>query len=166
MWRAGRSLAPCVERPFTPAASRALPLGFGRQAIPISALRAQPLAIIRSLEPARGNHGLVGMIEAGVAPLRRRRPAGCIQEARIVAIPHLMDSYRKRIHPDAMHGLLLVASPLAAHLKITSGDRRAYRPLDSYSTGASSASHGLEPAFDVALDARNRIEFAGIEIGI
>src|SRR5262249_45188067 len=127
--RLRRFVAPDVEGSFDAAARRALPFGLPRQSIPASADFTPPFSKDRRCKPAHRYYWLIGMVEVGIAPLRRGRIAGRLEEAGEIAIAHLVDGHLEGIHPDTMDRLLLVAALLAAHLKITRRNRGADRPF-------------------------------------
>src|SRR4030088_1266187 len=97
-------------------ASRAFPLGLGRQAELSAGACAKPLAVADCLVPRHSGYGLLGMVEGGVAPERRwgqRRDV--VQEAPVVGVGDLTGGEQKLVNPDAVYGLLVVLSSVAAH---------------------------------------------------
>jgi len=73
--------------------------------------------------------GLVRVIQERVVPLRGRRLSGSFEEAGVIEIPYLVDGHFECVHPDAMHGLLFVASLLAAHEEMAGRDQGAERAV-------------------------------------
>src|SRR6266436_5700116 len=86
------------------------------------------------------------MVERGVAPERwwRRWRCGVAQEALAVGIGDLAGGEQKLVNPDAMNGLLVVLSRVAAHEETSRGDagERESRVVVTTSGCRACARHG------------------------
>jgi hypothetical protein len=62
------------------------------------------------------------MIETRIVPTRRLNTMPSGKEAGVLLIRHLMNGKIERVHPNAMHGLFIIAPDFAAHPEPTLWD--------------------------------------------
>ena len=62
---------------------------------------------------------LIGILKVRVVPERRRRMSRRFHENRPIAVADLKDRHLERVHPNAMHGLLIVPAAGTAHPKLS-----------------------------------------------
>ena len=123
--RLRRVVAPGIKPALVAAARGAFPFRLGRQAIMAAGQALQPLAVFLRFEPTDGDHRMVRIVESGLLPVGRRRMPGGLHENGEVPVAHLVNRHLKSIHPNAMHGALLIAALLTTHQEIPGGNHHA-----------------------------------------
>src|SRR2546428_11528104 len=98
------------------AARGLLPLGLRRQP------RPRPRPARERLVPRHAHHGLLRIVEAGLAPEGGRRRAGGGEIACVRRVGHGRDGDRERVEPHAVHGPLARRPARVAHEEGAGGD--------------------------------------------
>src|SRR5262249_22541719 len=118
----GPFIAPRIASARKTAASRLLPLRFGRQTVAGLMLPWQPFAVETRLEPVDTDHGLIWMGESRIVPPGWRRRAGGIEEACVLGVRDGRPGNRERVDPYAMPWALARMSFVPPHPERPRGD--------------------------------------------
>ncbi len=133
-----------VECTLGAAASRALPLGFARQAIGLGSGATQPLAKLHSLMPRYRDDGHLRLIEIWIVPAKRLRTPHCGKKAGVLLVRDLVSGKLRRYPPRRDAEAFSSSRPISQPIQNQPpGTRTITGSLASIRAVREAAMHGL-----------------------